>query len=657
MISSIKDNNLLLGSIFPFFVLCIGCSGPNDSDKIFENVTLTSSLDGYIGMTHGAAWGDYDNDGLPDLYVTNHLKDAQLFHNQGNGHFLDKTHEVFLKKDIGGDKHGAAWADLDNDGQLDLVQLTGAGRGIGSEPKRLFWNRDGKFEEVAEALGVSNIYGRTRMPLWTDLNQDGRLDLFQGAEARFDDRNPPMIFLWQDHRFTEASDTFKFADKSVPFCIITHLNKDIHPELVCKVEGQKQASQILDTSTLPAHNLDLLPMTAFEDVAAGDFDNDGAIDLFLTRNNPPSQIAFGQMGSNEFIADVSIDKKNISKPIGFKFRSSGQINFRVFSAHPSDLMLAENIHIGSSGKHPERLSFKLSSETSEINGIMADKNNVQASVYIGLVAPDTWQVFIAGSQTVTSGGNDNYQQISLKISSSEPITQLETINSNLSQEEAPARLLMNRDNKLVEESEIRRVNEKLVAGTNVVTGDFDNDMDLDLFVLVSGDIGKQKNLLLLNNGKGYFDESLNAGGAAGGLIGVGDSVTTVDFDIDGSLDLFISTGGSMGRSLGLPSEGGSYNLYHNITNSNHWLEVDLEGIASNRNGIGAVVQITADGVTQMRVQDGGIHHRGQNNQRLHFGLGKNRIINKMIINWPNGKVQEIRDIKADQVLQIKEYTN
>ena len=83
MISSIKDNNLLLGSIFPFFVLCIGCSGPNDSDKIFENVTLTSSLDGYIGMTHGAAWGDYDNDGLPDLYVTNHLKDAQLFHNQG----------------------------------------------------------------------------------------------------------------------------------------------------------------------------------------------------------------------------------------------------------------------------------------------------------------------------------------------------------------------------------------------------------------------------------------------------------------------------------------------------------------------------------------------------------------------------------------------
>jgi len=622
-------------------------------NTLFEDVSLYSGIS-YAGMTHGVAWGDYDGDGLPDLYVTNHLNDAKLFRNLGKGRFVDQTHAAFKQADLGGDKHGAAWADFDNDGRQDLVQLTGAGRGVGSEPKRLFLNRGDKLEEVAESLGVANIYGRTRMPLWIDLNGDGRLDLFQGAEARFDERTPPMTFLQQGSRFSGAPQALKFADKSVPFCILTELNKDSHPELVCKVPGKKQASQVLDTATLPAHNLDLLPVTAFEDVAAGDFDNDGAIDLFLARKNPPGQVAFGQTGSNEFIADISIHKANLGKPVGFEFRSSDQVGFRVAAAHPSGALSAERIHIGSNGQHPDSLTFTLSPETAGVAGIASYQPGAQAGVYIGLTAPDKWQVFISGTPEVASGGNDNYQQIAVKITSSEPINKLAAIGDTAVKEEAPARLLMNRDGKLVEESEKRGVNERLVSATNVVAGDFDNDMDLDLFVLVSGDIGKQKNLLLLNDGKGYFDETPSAGGAAGGLVGVGDSVTTADFDGDGFLDLLMSTGGSMGRSLGLPSEGGAYNLYRNISNGNHWLEIDLEGTLSNRDGIGAVVSVSSGGVTQVRVQDGGIHHRGQNHQRLHFGLAKQTQIDKIAVTWPNGTVQEIRGAKMNQVLRIKE---
>jgi hypothetical protein len=68
----------------------------------------------------------------------------------------------------------------------------------------------------------------------------------------------------------------------------------------------------------------------------------------------------------------------------------------------------------------------------------------------------------------------------------------------------------------------------------------------------------------------------------------------------------------MGRSFGLHSEGGGCQLYHNAGNANHWLEIDLEGPRSNRDGVGAVVYINAGGVTQVRMQDGGIHNRGQN---------------------------------------------
>ena len=142
-------------------VVLIGCSAKEKDITLFHDVTAGSGLDKYVGMTHGSAWGDFDGDGLPDLYVTNHLNGAKLFRNLGKGHFEDVTDKFFTPQDLAGDKHGAAWADFDNDGRLDLVQLIGTGRGVGSEPKRLFRNLGIRFENVAAALGVDNPYGRT----------------------------------------------------------------------------------------------------------------------------------------------------------------------------------------------------------------------------------------------------------------------------------------------------------------------------------------------------------------------------------------------------------------------------------------------------------------------------------------------------------------
>ena len=633
-----------------------GCSSPEKPVKVFEDVTLASGLGEYVGMTHGVAWGDFDGDGLPDLYVTNHLNEAKLLRNLGKGGFANVTREFFSAGDMGGDKHGAAWADFDNDGRLDLVQLTGAKEGVGSEPKRLFLNRGTKFDEVAESAGVSNPYGRTRMPLWVDLDRDGRLDLFQGADVRFDARLPPFAFVQQGGRFTEAPDALKFASKSVPFCILTELNNNAHSELVCRVMGKgiNRTAQVFDISTLPARELDLLPVTAFEDIAAGDFDNDGSIDLFLARKNPAGSVAFGWPGSNEIIADVLINAADVGKPVGFSFRSAGQISFRVASVHPAGALTAEGVHIGQQGWHPDGLSFTLSPETVKVVGTAAYQPGAQAGLYVGLTAPDKWQVFVSAARDTASGGKARHHQIAVKVISSQPISELKAIGEPAQAEEAPQRLLMNRGGKLIEESDKRGVNKKTIAAVNVVAGDFNNDMYLDLFVVASGDIGKQENLLLLNRGDGHFDVVHAAGGAAGPRTGVGDSVTAVDFDNDGFLDLLVATGGSMGRSLGLPSEGGAYHLYRNLGNANHWLEIDLEGTASNRDGIGARVNVTAGGVTQVRIQDGGIHNRGQNHSRLHFGLANNTRVEKISIHWPSGTVQELSSIAVDRIMRIKE---
>ena len=634
--------------------LVAGCSKPVAPVKIFEDVTEASGLGAYRGMTHGAYWGDFDGDGLPDVYLTNHLNKAQLFRNLGNGRFEDVTSRYFEDKDLGGDKHGAAWAHVDNGERLDLVQLTGAVLGLGQEPKRLFMNRGNKFEDVATPMGVVNPFGRARMPLWVDLNRDGKLDLFEGAEARFDDREPPFAFLRQGDRFLEEGGALKFASRSPVFCIVTELNDDAHQDLVCKVEGKNVASQIFDIYDMPAKELHLLPATAFEDIAAGDFDNSGNVSLFLARKNPAGPVAFGGDGDKNVIADVWIDQVNMDKAWGFSFKSSGKLSFRIASAYSPEMLSVDRINIGQEGTHPSGLEFSLTHDTAGVAGMPAIKPGEQAAVYVGFTAPDTWKVTVTAARNSEAGGRTKPQQVTFSVTSTERISDVAPIGE-VTPEVAPQRLFMNRGGKLVDESDKRGVNTRPIAAVNVVAGDFNNDGLLDLFVVGSGTIGKQENMLLLNRGDGYFDVAPDAGGAAGSRIGVGDSVTTVDFDRRGCLDLLVSTGGSMGRSLGMPSENGGYRLYRNLCNTgNHWLEIDLEGTTSNRDAIGSRVRLTAGGVTQTRIQDGGIHHRGQNHSRLHFGLGKNARIDKISIEWPSGTRQELKDVAVDQIVQIRE---
>jgi hypothetical protein len=615
----------------------------------FADVTASAPFSGYRGMTYGAAWGDFDGDGWPDLYVTNHLNGAKLYRNLGDRRFADVTDEWFSPADTGGDKHGAAWADFDNDGRLDLAQLTGAERGVGQERKRLFRNLGTRFEDIAQLADISNPLSRTRMPLWVDIDRDGRLDLVQGAEARPDGAHLPFIFMQREGKFHTGARLAAFASQSAPFCVLTQLSASPASDLLCRVAGKGVTAQIFSNVQLPLRELDLLPVTAFEDVAAGDFDNDGLVDVYLARKNPAPAVSFGRPSPNDLMVDTWIDSRDSGKVIGFNFRTTGRQDWRVVPIHPSDAINPERVFIGKESRHPPGLEFSLSADAD--SGAAPAPSG--AGLYIGLRNGTEWQVRLAAAD----GGRDGrpqYQRVAIRISSTAPITDLEGAGYKAAPEEAPGRLFMNRRGKLVEEAEKRGLNSTSLAAVNAVAGDFNNDMHLDLFIVASGDIGKQENVLLLNRGDGRFVSLAGAGGTAGDTAGVGDSVTTVDFDRDGFLDLLVTTGGSMGRSMGMPSDAGGYRLYRNLGNDNRWLEIDLEGTRSNRDGIGARVELTAGGITQVRIQDGGVHHRAQNHARLHFGLAKHAQADRITVRWPSGTVQELKDVKANQVLRIKE---
>ncbi|MAW95424.1 MULTISPECIES: FG-GAP-like repeat-containing protein [unclassified Leeuwenhoekiella] len=126
---------------------------------------------GLGGHKLGSFWGDYDNDGLPDLFLTHYLK-VQLFQNRGNGYFVDVTEQSGISGNIDCFITGATWTDYDNDGFLDLF-INDWGK---CDDEILYKNnRNGTFSKVS--IGLPNT-GSTFNMLPFDFNNDGYKDFY-----------------------------------------------------------------------------------------------------------------------------------------------------------------------------------------------------------------------------------------------------------------------------------------------------------------------------------------------------------------------------------------------------------------------------------------------------------------------------------------------
>jgi hypothetical protein len=197
----------------------------NTGNGHFVDVTLESGLSGagIKGYPQGVAVGDYDNDGYPDVLVTNY-GDNVLYHNDGHGHFTDVTARAGVAMPRHPLKASAAWLDYDNDGWLDLFvthyfQWTLAedkdvwcgrqqgGHRIYCDPDAfkplanvLFRNNhDGTFTDVSEQVGLNRYLGKGMGVAVADYDGDGRVDIFvandrvphfllhNGADGKFRD--------------------------------------------------------------------------------------------------------------------------------------------------------------------------------------------------------------------------------------------------------------------------------------------------------------------------------------------------------------------------------------------------------------------------------------------------------------------------------------
>jgi hypothetical protein len=184
--------------------------------------------------------------------------------------------------------------------------------------------------------------------------------------------------------------------------------------------------------------------------------------------------------------------------------------------------------------------------------------------------------------------------------------------------------------------------------------DYDNDGAFDLFMAnghVLDNIERyhtdthfaQPKLMFRNNGQGIFENVSDKLGLDFLLPRVSRGAAIGDFDNDGDLDILVNNNGQAPQLL--RNDGG---------NTNHWFQILLIGTASNRDGVGARVKVSARDVVFHDQRKGGMSYQSAQDPRLHFGLGQRSKIDAIEIIWPSGMVTKLADLKSDQAIAVKE---
>jgi tetratricopeptide (TPR) repeat protein len=247
----------------------------NRGDGRFDDATARSGLGARKGgYGFGVAVGDFDNDGRPDIFVTR-WRGYALYHNLGDGRFEDVT----ARAGLGGDRDwpsSAVWADLDNDGDLDLyvchylkwddanppLCTHSQGRVNGycdprllpSLPDHVFRNDGGRFSDVTEQAGIVDREGRGLGVVAADLDDDGRVDLFVANDTTAN-------YFFRNHG------GFRFSEEGTE----------------SGLAGSASGSNLAGMG-----------------VACGDFDGDGRLDLAVTNYLGESTTLYHNHGGGRF---------------------------------------------------------------------------------------------------------------------------------------------------------------------------------------------------------------------------------------------------------------------------------------------------------------------------------------------------------------------
>ncbi|MFO1077311.1 MAG: VCBS repeat-containing protein [Planctomycetota bacterium] len=557
----------------------------------FTNELKRPNLVAYVYAGAGVAVGDYDGDGLPDVYLVSQDGPNKLFRQTSPLHFEDATAKAGGLG--GGDAWGtaAAFADVDNDGDLDLYVCNL------ESPNLLYLNRgDGTFEEAAGRRGLAAVAASMGCA-FADYDNDGDLDLYLLTNRVLGPQLPPEIVadvqLPKDVRKTKAellpggaSDSFVYGDHRFPAG---------QPDRLYRNDGGvfKDVSR---EAGIDDHGMGL-------SVVWWDYDGDGRLDLYVANDLQSPDKLYHNRGDGTF-ADVT------------------------------GAML------------PHTAFFGMGCDFGDLDGdgrfdlLVADMSSTShywGKMLMGSMDQHRW--FLMNSDPQQYMRNALYVNTGTgRFEEAGHLTRLSATDWTWSV-------------RFGDLDEDGRLDCHVTNGIAVFTDnpDFGNQFKqlwehgaqkqaLDLYRKLEP--VKEKNIARRNLGDLQFEDV----GKAWGLDeeSVGQGAVLVDLDRDGDLDVIVN------------NQNAAASLFVNRTADTHRVLVKLVGSRSNREGIGAVITVDAGGQHMVRQVMGTRGYMSAGEAVEHFGLGAAARIDRIEVAWPSGIRQEFRDVAADQWLTIRE---
>lgn len=461
---------------------------------------------------------------------------------------------------------------------------------------------------------IVNTPGDSRSVNWVDVNNDGLVDLFISNGKAGGQNN--MLYMNQGGgNFTAVTDdpivldgkpsdgaTFADCDNDgdLDAYVVNWYNED---NLFYTNDGLGNFTQV--TNPISDSN-------GYSETAAwGDYDQDGWLDLYVTRSGPTTATKRNQLYHNDAANAFTKILTGDAVTNAFTSRSVNWIDLDedglldIFVTNEGNSNTNENLYRNDGGGNFTRITT---------GDLLNDGGKTMSSSWADYDNDGDLDVYLAND------GSNN--------------------------------ALFRNDGNLV----FTKMATDPVSNTNSHSfssawSDIDNDGDLDLFVTNSYNTTAEllRNFLYINNGDGTFtqnfteapakDESWSYGCAFG------------DYDNDGFQDLAVATVAFNG--VDAPDF-----LYHNNGNNNHWISIKLVGTSTNKSAIGTKIRIkaTINGQTvwQLREISAQSSYCGQNDLRAHFGLGNATTVEEIRILWPSSIEETILEVNADQFITILE---
>ena len=519
----------------------------NEAGIRFQHSSGTRSSLLVEDMGSGAGFADIDNDGDIDLYIVNipgpftqnggsHNGNANaLYLNNGDGTFTDITRTAGVGHQ--GYGMGCVFADYDGDADLDLY-LTNYGENV------LYRNNgNATFTDVTAHAGVVCDLWSTGAA-FADVDGDTDVDLYVCNYVTYN--------LEQLEQMKEES---LQSGKPVPSALNPHVFEP-QDNVFYLNNGDGTFTDVTDeTGTAAVGGRSMQAIFS-------DFDNDNDLDLYVANDTTTNHV----------------------------YRNDGGGNFTDVSA-------------------------------------------------------ESWAADFRGSMGLTAGDYDADGDTDLFMT--HWVDEENALYRNLFVEDGDAEQI-----RFVDESYTAMLAEESIKqiGWGTTLFDFDNDGDLDIFVTNGSTFQElrqpevlipQADMLFRNERDGTFTDMSETAGIAALPLRVGRGATFGDYDNDGDVDIFIVNNHAPPALL--RNEGG---------NRNNWLQVKLIGTGANRDAIGAKIRIKTADRTQVQEIYAGESYMSSNSLISEFGVGHATHIETVQVTWQNGKTQKLHNVPANQRIRV-----